>query len=191
MDQIEITRLLNLYPLPVIGMVGFSGSGKTTLLEKVIVLLKQHQLRIAVIKASHHDIDFDTPGKDSYRLRKAGADTTLLCAKQRWLMIHDQHDPGINPPLADMIDVVRQTSPDLVLIEGFKQETFAKIAVNRSAHTELDNFTLSDDIIAIACDQQFASGDTQHLIEGRQLLNINRPEETAQFILNLIREERP
>lgn len=56
---------------PIIGFAGYSGSGKTTLLEKLIPQLKQHGLRIGLVKHSHHTIDPDTPGKDSYRLRHA------------------------------------------------------------------------------------------------------------------------
>lgn len=56
----------------------YSGTGKTTLLTHVIPLLKKKGLRIGVIKHTHHNMDIDTPGKDSYELRKAGPSRRLL-----------------------------------------------------------------------------------------------------------------
>ncbi len=68
---------------PVIGFAGYSGSGKTTLIEKVIPLLKASGVRIALVKHSHHVIDPDKPGKDSFRLRKAGSDQFLMATRER------------------------------------------------------------------------------------------------------------
>ena len=62
------------YPLPLVGFAAFSGTGKTTLLLKLLPLLKASGQRIAVVKHAHHSFDMDYPGKDSYRLRAAGAD---------------------------------------------------------------------------------------------------------------------
>ncbi len=59
--------------IPVLGFVAASGTGKTTLLTQLIPILKQNGLRIGLIKHSHHDFEIDQPGKDSFRLRKAGA----------------------------------------------------------------------------------------------------------------------
>ena len=64
--------------LPVLGFVAFSGTGKTTLLSKLIPALRERGVRCAVIKHSHHDFEIDKPGKDSHRLREAGADQVIL-----------------------------------------------------------------------------------------------------------------
>ncbi|VEB43226.1 Molybdopterin-guanine dinucleotide biosynthesis protein B [Chromobacterium violaceum] len=56
----------------VLGICGYSGSGKTTLLEALLPLLGRRGLRVSVIKHSHHDVELDTPGKDSFRHRRAG-----------------------------------------------------------------------------------------------------------------------
>lgn len=45
---------------------------KPPLLKQLIPMLKQRQVRVGLIKHTHHDMDVDTPGKDSYELRKAG-----------------------------------------------------------------------------------------------------------------------
>ncbi|MGL5728028.1 MAG: molybdopterin-guanine dinucleotide biosynthesis protein B, partial [Plesiomonas sp.] len=73
--------------LPILGIVGYSGSGKTTLLKKLLPLLRQRGIRPALIKHTHHDVDVDTPGKDSFELRKAGADQTIVVCDQRWALM--------------------------------------------------------------------------------------------------------
>lgn len=175
-----IKRLLLLYPCPVIGFVGYSGSGKTTLLEQVITLLKHPSLRIAVIKSSHHDVDMDQPGKDSYRLRHAGADTTLLYGPRRWTMIHEYTDSNRQPSFKEIINRLHENAANLVLVEGFKQESFLKIAVHRKKLGPLTTATLDADTVAVATDNAaILSGE-------RQILNINHPEDIAAFILRTL-----
>ena len=67
----------------VIGLAGFSGSGKTTLAEKLIAQLTARGVRIATIKHAHHNFDPDTPGKDSWRHRQAGAKQVLISSRRR------------------------------------------------------------------------------------------------------------
>ncbi|MDI5829612.1 molybdopterin-guanine dinucleotide biosynthesis protein MobB, partial [Salmonella enterica subsp. enterica serovar Kentucky] len=45
-----------------------------------------------LIKHTHHDMDVDKPGKDSYELRKAGAAQTLVASQQRWALMTDYPD---------------------------------------------------------------------------------------------------
>jgi len=64
-----------------------SGTGKTTLLRELIPLLKDEGLRLALVKHAHHSFDIDHPGKDSYELRKAGADQVLIASRRRTALI--------------------------------------------------------------------------------------------------------
>ncbi len=66
----------------IIGICGHSGSGKTTLLEKLIPLLQKHT-SVACLKSDAHGIEIDKPGKDSWRLRRAGADIVLLDSQEQ------------------------------------------------------------------------------------------------------------
>lgn len=66
--------------IPLLAIAAWSGTGKTTLLKKLIPALCAHGIRPGLIKHTHHDMDVDKPGKDSYELRKAGAD-------RRWLPV--------------------------------------------------------------------------------------------------------
>lgn len=67
--------------LPLLGFAAFSGTGKTTLLEAMLPKLVEQGLRVAVIKHAHHNFDIDQEGKDSYRLRKAGASQMLISSR--------------------------------------------------------------------------------------------------------------
>src|SRR2546425_248406 len=62
---------------PILCFVGRSNSGKTTLIERVIPVLAREGYRIATIKHAGHGFDLDTEGKDSWRLKRAGAKTVL------------------------------------------------------------------------------------------------------------------
>ena len=64
-----------------------SGTGKTTLIEKLIPDLLQKNINVSVIKHAHHNFDIDSPGKDSYRLRKSGAFQTLIFNNKRSALI--------------------------------------------------------------------------------------------------------
>ena len=69
--------------MKVVGFCGYSGSGKTTLVEQLIVRLKRAGLRVSVVKHAHHDFDIDHEGKDSWRLRLAGAGEVVFASSRR------------------------------------------------------------------------------------------------------------
>ncbi len=58
--------------MKVFGFAGQSGSGKTTVIENLIPLFSGFGLTVSVIKHTHHSFDVDSPGKDSWRQRRAG-----------------------------------------------------------------------------------------------------------------------
>ncbi len=66
--------------LPIVGFAGVSGSGKTTLITAVLPLLRAEGLRVGVVKHAHCGFDMDRPGKDSYRVREAGAAEVLIAS---------------------------------------------------------------------------------------------------------------
>lgn len=83
---------------------------------------------VSVTGYAHHRLDFDTPGKDSWRHRQAGATEVLLTTDQRWVLMHElrgQPEPGSEAQLA------RMSPSDVVLIEGFKTAAIPKIEVHR------------------------------------------------------------
>ncbi|UMX89936.1 molybdopterin-guanine dinucleotide biosynthesis protein MobB [Klebsiella pneumoniae] len=73
--------------IPLLAIAAWSGTGKTTLLKRLIPELCALGLRPGLIKHTHHDMDVDKPGKDSYELRKAGAAQTIVASEQRWALM--------------------------------------------------------------------------------------------------------
>ncbi|MBW6493421.1 MAG: molybdopterin-guanine dinucleotide biosynthesis protein B [Burkholderiaceae bacterium] len=156
----------------VFGFAGFSGSGKTTLIEQLIPRLIARGLRVALIKHAHHEFDVDTPGKDSYRHREAGASEVLITSDQRWVLMHElRGDP--EPRLAEQVGYL---SPcDLVLVEGYKRAEIPKIEVHRSASGKPLLHPEDPFIIAVASDEEIATG--------LPLLDINDPDAIVAFIV--------
>lgn len=152
-----------------------SGSGKTTLLTALIPVLIARGLRISVIKHAHHQFDIDHPGKDSYRLREAGAVQTLVGSSRRWALITELERSGKpEPELFDLVDHIDPTMCDLVLVEGFKLANIPKIEIHRPS---LGHPLLADQdhsIIAIASDVPF-----EHTL---RVLDLNQPAEIADYI---------
>ena len=140
--------------IPMIGFSAFSGTGKTTLLKQVIPLLKGKGLRIAVIKHAHHHFDLDQPGKDSFELRKAGSDKTIICTTTRMAVITEFPTPKDEPTLQEIIDTIDADSFDLILVEGYKHLPFPKIELHRKSVGKPYLYQNDPDIIAIACDAE-------------------------------------
>jgi molybdopterin-guanine dinucleotide biosynthesis adapter protein len=133
----------------VLGIVGWSGSGKTTLLTRLIPLLVQRGLRIATLKHAHHAFDVDTPGKDSYEHRKAGASEVIICSERRWVQMHEL-GPEPEPTLGELLQ--RITPCDLILIEGFKGERHPKLEVYRAVVGKPLLYPEDPRVLAIATD---------------------------------------
>ena len=102
----------------VLGFAGWSGAGKTTLLERLIPHLTAQGLRVAAVKHDAHGLAADDTGKDSARLRAAGAGPVLVSGPG---------DPGLAALMAEISDV------DLLLVEGFKNAPITRIGVSRTA----------------------------------------------------------
>lgn len=136
--------------VPLLGFAAFSGTGKTTLLEAILPKLVERGLRVAVIKHAHHDFDLDEPGKDSYRLRKAGANQMLISSRYRRAQITET--PTTEATLPYLICQLDQTQLDLILVEGFKKLDFPKIELHRQAINKPWLYQDDNNIIAIASD---------------------------------------
>ncbi len=140
--------------IPLIGFSAFSGTGKTTVLKQVIPLLKQKGLRVAVIKHAHHHFDLDQPGKDSFELRKAGADKTIICTTTRMAVITEFATPEEEPSLQQITDSIDVDDFDLILVEGYKHLPIPKIELHRKSVGKPYLYHEDSDIIAIACDAE-------------------------------------
>ena len=163
--------------VPILGFAAFSGTGKTTLLAQTIPVLKHHGLRIGLIKHSHHNFQIDQPGKDSFRLRAAGASPVMLISTHRRAII-TEITPEREPRLDEQLKLFDQSELDLILVEGFKAEQFPKIELHRPSLNKPLLYPNDPNIIAIASDCALETPD--YLTQ----LDINQPEMIAAYILN-------
>lgn len=159
--------------LPILAIVGWSGTGKTTLLQQVIPILGDKGIRAGLIKHTHHQMDVDTPGKDSYLLRKAGASQVILASSERWaLMCETPEKQSINLPY--LLSRMDHATLEVVLVEGFKDEPVPKIVLWRAGIKGGIEERLDEQVIAVASDQK--------LTLNVPVLDINRPDSVADFI---------
>ena len=109
-------------PRVVLVVSAASGAGKTTLLERLVPRLRAAGLRVGVVKRTHHDVDPDPPGKDSRRLREAGAAPVALQGPARTTIVapppSDAPDGGLDAIVAAMTALAPL---DLVLVEGGRE----------------------------------------------------------------------
>jgi molybdopterin-guanine dinucleotide biosynthesis protein MobB len=124
-----------LYPSTLPALIGVSGNhdaGKTTILEKIIPLLRNRGLSIGAIKHTPHDVEDDTPGKDSDRLGLAGADPVAFLRPERATLRRRG--------LEELEGVLARdfSRCDLVFVEGYKSLPLVRIEVGRSAERSVE-----------------------------------------------------
>ena len=169
MEYIKFTK-------PVIGLCAYSGSGKTTLLEKLIPVFSSHNLKVAVIKHASHTFDIDHPTKDSYKIRKAGAQQILISSQKRWALLNENTPNNSELTLEDALQHITVENIDFVIVEGFKSAPINKIEIYRTALGKPLISTTDKYVIAIATDEP------HQLNTQLPLLNLNFPEQIAEFI---------
>lgn len=116
--------------MKVYGVTGWKNCGKTGLMERLVVHFTDAGLRISTIKHTHHAVDLDAAGTDTFRHRLAGAEQVMLASASRSALLtehRDRAEPELESLLGQMADV------DLVLVEGFKRSAHPKIEAHRAA----------------------------------------------------------
>ena len=172
-----MTMKLDQCPTPLIGFCAFSGTGKTTLLTQLIPIVKSKGVRLAVIKHAHHEFDVDQKEKDSYKLRHAGATQMLISSAKRWALMNELSEDQNELKLCELIEQIDHKNIDLILVEGFKKETFTKIELHRPSLGHPLMCDKDKNIIALATDAECnAPQNITHL-------DINEPNEIATFIM--------
>jgi len=135
--------------MKVFGLAGWSGAGKTTLMCALIPALTGRGLRVSTLKHAHHAFDMDTPGKDSYEHRQAGAAEVMVASANRWALVHELRGA---PELTTEDLIAHMTPTDLVLIEGFKREAHDKLEVHRPSLGKPLLCTDDPHVVAVASD---------------------------------------
>ena len=141
---------------PVFGVVGWKNSGKTTLTERLVSELTDRGLTVSMVKHTHHNVDVDRSGTDSYRHRMAGAQEVMLAGGSRFALMHEYR----SQPEFELDELLSRMAPcDLVLVEGFKKTPIPKLEVRR---VERQTSLLAEEnpsIIAVASDYEIGGLD--------------------------------
>ena len=112
----------------ILQIVGYQNSGKTTLVEKIVHALAERKIKVATIKHHGHGGFPEVAQKDSERHRKAGAVVSsvegagllsLSSLREEW-------------SLQEIIRLYEFFEVDIILIEGYKKESYPKVVLLRS-----------------------------------------------------------
>lgn len=169
-------------PVPMLGIAAFSGMGKTTLLTQLLPKLRQSGLNVAVVKHAHHLFDIDQPGKDSYRIREAGASHILVASKRLLALMITSEEKQKEPLLTECLARLDMQQLDLILVEGFKHEAFPKLELHRTIVDKPLLYPDDANIIAIATDSALTTVPTI------PVLNLNDLDAILHFINTFIRQ---
>jgi len=132
---------------PVVAFSGPSGAGKTTLLVRLVAELVRRGLAVGALKHSGHPHSFDVPGKDSDRLRRAGARGVAVQGPSQ-LAWFGPARPGGARALARLLPRV-----DLVVAEGFKSERLPRVAGHRRAAGRAFLCARDPSVVAVVTDE--------------------------------------
>jgi len=112
----------------ILQIVGFQNSGKTTFVSKLIKELKIKHIQPATIKHHGHGGKPEEAGqKDSDKHLSAGAVAALVEGDGRLIL----HAETTESTLAKQIELLTCLHPDVIIIEGHKQEGYPKILMLR------------------------------------------------------------
>ncbi|HGS5116376.1 TPA: bifunctional molybdopterin-guanine dinucleotide biosynthesis adaptor protein MobB/molybdopterin molybdotransferase MoeA [Vibrio cholerae] len=166
--------------LPLLGFAAYSGTGKTTLLEALLPKLTAAGLRIGLLKHAHHDFDVDKPGKDSYRLRKAGASQMLIASRNRHALMTET--PDAEAEFDYLLTRFDAEKLDVILVEGCKNIAFPKIELHRGEVGKPWLYLHDQNIMAIAADETVETDQPQ--------MHINDLDAIADFVLDYVNKWR-
>lgn len=166
--------------IPVLGFAAYSGTGKTTLLEALLPKLTEAGLRIGMLKHAHHEFDVDKQGKDSYRLRKAGASQMLISSRNRFALMTET--PESESQFEYLLTRFDSRELDVILVEGCKNIAFPKIELHRSALGKPWLYPADENIIAIAADTECQDTELPQM-------NINDLNAIARFVTGYVADK--
>ncbi len=162
----------------VIAFVGSSGAGKTTLMEELISLFKDRGLRVSTVKHTHHSVEIDHQGKDTWRMKKAGSFEAVLVSDSEMSLqrtFEQNSQISVHEVIANMYEGV-----DWVFVEGFKSSDLLKVEVIRPQEVLMNPFFLSDDfVVAVA----YPEATDLPLTTALPVLPLDNPEIIADWLI--------
>lgn len=131
-----------MYSPLVIGLYGTSNSGKTTVLTELINQLAQKGYRVGTIKQTDKPISMDTPEKDTWRHKTAGANIVVFSStiETTCLLPTPLKISMIIEKMNQLLDL------DIIFIEGSNDPSIPKIRIGTKALRENTLFIYDGDI---------------------------------------------
>lgn len=125
-----------------VAIAGYQDSGKTTLIEGLLPVLGDRG-RVATVKSIHHDVEVDTPGKDTHRHRTAGAEAVVGVTPSLSFQVRREAsvaDP--NERLTRGLDLLGDEFA-FVVAEGFKSAPVPTILVGEVERSAIEGEVLT------------------------------------------------
>ncbi len=133
---------------------------------------------MGIIKHTHHNIELDSPGKDSYQLRKAGSKAVLLTGENRSQLTLEEPFSG------KFFEVFKILQCDLVIVEGMANAPWPKLEIHRQAYSEPRYFPEDKTIQALVTDQ------SQKYSAMGECIDLNRIDELGFWVLSFLEKNR-
>jgi molybdopterin-guanine dinucleotide biosynthesis adapter protein len=133
------------------GVTGWKNSGKTSLAARLIGELAGRGYRVSAVKHAHESFDVDQEGRDSFKLREAGASQVALSSPKRFALMQElrgEDELDLDAVLARLLPC------DVVIVEGYKHEAIPKIEARRDGAVSRKPLAAQyPEIVAIASDR--------------------------------------
>lgn len=161
----------------ILQIVGYQNSGKTTLVEKFVRVLTNEGMKVATIKHHGHGGFPEVPQKDSERHRQAGAVVSSV-EGAGLLSLSSFRDKW---SLEEIIRLYEFFEVDIILIEGYKAETYPKVVLLRSMEDAALLNKVENVMAVITWD------DVQSLQETYKTFHITEEESYVKWLVEVVR----
>ena len=166
-----------------LAVVGEKEAGKTRVVEFLVEYFSKKGLRVATAKhIPHEGFSIDTPGKDSWRHRRAGSVATLVISPSEWAIIQQPPSPKID--LNELTAALERVSPDLVVLEGFSQ-AFGGVSQIPKVVVAKRGENLSELVERYVNAIALVSPEPMQSVEGVPVYDFSHLEELAQRVESL------
>jgi molybdopterin-guanine dinucleotide biosynthesis protein B len=168
---------------PIFGVVGWKNSGKTTLMANLIREFTARGFAVSIVKHAHEKFEIDHPGRDSFKMREAGARQVMLSSPRRFALMRELADA---PEMTFKELLAYAGVCDLILVEGYKREVYPKIEIRREGAASREPLSEEfPDVVAIASDRPESEQDSLPIFW------IDDIEPIADFIVEHLGLRRP
>ena len=163
--------------IKVFGIVGWSGSGKTDLTKRIVNLFVKRKILVSTIKHTHHNLEIDKKGKDSFQHIESGANEVILYNEKKWSLISNFQKEVVG--IQSMIKKFDKKT-EIVIIEGLKYSDFPKIEVIRASLGKPHIFPKDKNIKCIVTDQKVSQLSQTTL----PIIDFQQTEKIGNFIMD-------